>query len=289
MTERLPSWFKKRMPPPGVMAEMNTLLGSLHLNTVCQSAICPNIGDCFTRHTATFLILGNTCTRNCTFCAVNKGEPEPLDVNEPEHIVEAVGKLNLRHVVITSVTRDDLPDGGAEHFSRVINLLKRQDRQMTVEVLVPDFEGSLAALEIVMAAHPDVLNHNVETVPRLYPEVRPMADFKRSVELLRAAKTIDPGAITKSGLMVGLGETTDEVRDVMVSLREAGCDMLTIGQYLQPSPRHHPVISFVPPEQFDEFARLGKQMGFREVASAPLVRSSFEAASLFGKIGTNNA
>ena len=212
-----------------------------------------------------------------------------IDLSEPQHVVEAVAKLKLRHVVITSVTRDDLPYSGAGHFALVIDLLKRQDEQLTVEVLVPDFAGSLRALEIVMGAHPDVLNHNVETVPRLYPEVRPMADFSRSAELLRTAKAIDPRVITKSGLMMGLGETTEEVVDVMASLRDASCDLLTIGQYLQPLPRHHPVVSFIPPEQFDEFARLGRKMGFREVASAPLVRSSFEAAALYGKMSANNA
>jgi len=288
MPERLPYWFKKRMPQPGIMAEMNTLLGGLHLHTICQSAICPNIGDCFTRHTATFLILGNTCTRNCTFCAVSKGKPEPVDIREPQHVAEAVAKLGLKHVVITSVTRDDLPDGGAEHFASVIQLLKRQSPELTVEVLVPDFEGSLEALKIVMNAHPDVLNHNIETVPRLYPEVRPMADFNRSVELLKAARAMDPGVVTKSGIMVGLGETQDEVRETMASLRDAGCDLLTIGQYLQPSPQHHPVVSFIPPEQFEEYARTGRNMGFREVASAPLVRSSFEAATLYRKMNAGN-
>ena len=288
MPERLPSWFKKRMPPPGVMAEMNTLLGGLHLNTICQSALCPNIGDCFTRHTATFLILGDTCTRNCTFCAVSQGKPEPVDIREPQHVAEAVAKLGLKHVVITSVTRDDLPDGGAGHFARTIALLKQENPDITVEVLVPDFEGSAEALRSVMATRPDVLNHNIETVPRLYPEVRPMANFSRSVELLRAAKTMNSSIITKSGLMVGLGETPDEVIEAMAALREASCDLLTIGQYLQPSPRHHPVVRFIPPEEFEEFARLGRNIGFRRVASAPLVRSSFDAAELYGKMSTKN-
>jgi lipoic acid synthetase len=284
MTERLPAWFKKRIPSPAVMAEMNNLMGNLQLHTICQNAICPNIGDCYSRHTATFLIMGNTCTRNCTFCAVNKGKPEPLDDNEPLHVVEAVNKLQLGHVVITSVTRDDLPDGGASHFARVIELLKKENPQTTVEVLVPDFAGSKPALENVMGARPDVLNHNLETVPRLYPEVRPLANFERSLELLRLAKTIDSSVTTKSGLMVGLGETVEEVGQVMLSLRNVGCDILTIGQYLQPSSKHHPVVSFISPNQFDEFARSAKRMGFRGVASAPLVRSSFEAASLYEKM-----
>jgi len=287
MAERLPPWFKKRMPKPGMMAEMNALLGGLHLNTICQSALCPNIGDCFSRHTATFLVLGDTCTRNCTFCAVSKGKPEPVDPDEPAHVAEAVARLKLRHVVITSVTRDDLPDGGAAHFAAIIRLLKQQDSRLTVEVLVPDFRGSAEALRTVMVARPDVLNHNVETVPRLYPEVRPMADFSRSIGLLKTAKAMDPTVTTKSGLMVGLGETPEEVAGAMESLRAADCDLLTIGQYLAPSPKHHPVVNFVTPEQFDEFARLGKRMGFREVASAPLVRSSFEAAALYGKMNAN--
>jgi lipoic acid synthetase len=281
MTEHLPPWFKKRIPSPIVMAEMNNLVGALHLNTICQSAICPNIGDCFARHTATFLIMGNTCTRNCTFCAVNKGKPEPLDDNEPLHVTQAASKLKLDHVVITSVTRDDLPDGGAHHFARVIASLKQGIPQVTVEVLVPDFKGSLTALETVIGAHPNVFNHNIETVPRLYPEVRAMADFKRSIGILRSAKEIDRKIITKSGLMVGLGETIEEIIEVMDSLREADCDLLTIGQYLRPSSKHHPAKSFINPVQFDEFARLGKKMGFRGVASAPLVRSSLQAASLY--------
>jgi len=284
MTERLPAWFKKRIPSPAVMAEMNNLMGNLQLHTICQNAVCPNIGDCYSRHTATFLIMGNICTRNCTFCAVKKGKPEPLDDNEPLHVVEAVNKLQLSHVVITSVTRDDLPDGGASHFARVIELLKKQSQQTTVEALVSDFAGSESAIETVMNSHPDVLNHNVETVPRLYPEVRPLANFERSLELLRLAKTISDSVITKSGLMVGLGETLEEVGQVMLSLRNVGCDILTIGQYLQPSSKHHPVKNFVSPGQFEDFARIGKNMGFLGVASAPLVRSSFEAASLYEKM-----
>jgi lipoic acid synthetase len=288
MTERLPSWFKKRIPSPTVMAKMNELMTNLHLNTICQSAICPNIGDCFSRHTATFLIMGDTCTRNCTFCAVNKGKPGLFDDDEPLHIVEAVNKLKLSHVVITSVTRDDLLDGGAGHFARLIGILKKEAQSVTIEVLVPDFGGSITSLETVMKAHPHVLNHNVETVPRLYPEVRPMANFVRSVELLRLAKTFDSSVITKSGLMVGLGETIDEIIDVMSSLRGAGCDILTIGQYLRPSIKHHPVINFITPEQFEELAQLGKKMGFRGVAAAPLVRSSFQAAELYRITSANS-
>lgn len=289
MKGRLPVWFKKRLPLPGIMAEMGHLLDSLHLHTVCQSAHCPNIGDCFTKHTATFLILGDTCTRNCTFCAVNKGVPQPPDPREPEHLAEAVAQLSLKHVVITSVTRDDLPDGGAGHFARIISFLKERNASLTVEVLIPDFRGSRIALEVVVSANPDVINHNIETVPRLYPEVRPMADFRRSVELLLRVEEMDIGIITKSGLMLGLGESHDEIINAMQALRMANCDLLTIGQYLQPSPKHHPVVSFISPEQFEEFAQLGRSMGFREVASAPLVRSSFQAAELYRTMSTINA
>ncbi|MDP2918732.1 MAG: lipoyl synthase [Dehalococcoidia bacterium] len=293
MSGRLPAWFKKRIPDPGVMNGMCGMLDGLGLHTVCQSALCPNIGDCFTRHTATFLILGNTCTRNCTFCAVDKGKPQPVDENEPRHILEAVNNLKLKHVVITSVTRDDLPDGGAGHFARIITILNNQPGPPTVEVLIPDFRGSREALNIVVSARPDILNHNVETVPRLYPSVRPTADFQRSVNLLRRAKQIDPCLITKSGLMVGLGETRDEIIEVMGTLRQADCDLLTIGQYLQPSARHHPVVRFLAPEEFTALAELGKSAGFREVASAPLVRSSFNAGEMYqratsGKIGSKS-
>ncbi len=284
MRERLPPWFKKRIHHADIVTEMRDLIGDLELNTICESAICPNQGDCYAKRTATFLILGNVCTRNCTFCAVNKGRPAPLDGGEPDRIGEAVARMGLRHVVITSVTRDDLPDGGAGHFARVIRTLKGQDEGLTVEVLIPDFQGDRAALAEVAAARPDVLNHNVETVPRLYPAVRPMADFRRSVELLRAAKDMDSSLVTKSGIMVGLGEEAEELRETMADLRAARCDLLTIGQYLQPSPAHHEVVRYVPPEEFDGYARDGRAMGFADVAAAPFVRSSFSAAELFHRV-----
>lgn len=285
MRSRLPVWFKKKIPSPAVMSEMDGLFSELHLHTICESALCPNIGECFTGKTATFLVLGNICTRNCTFCAVEKGQPGPVDPSEVRHISEAVEKLGLKYVVLTSVTRDDLSDGGAEHFAAIIRQLKSQPH-IKVEVLVPDFRGSRDSLQAVLAAGPDVLNHNVETVPRLYPDVRPQADFQRSVHLLAQAKEILPGIITKSGIMVGLGETEEELLEAMRELREAGCDLLTIGQYLQPSLLHHGVVKFIPPDKFEEYARLGRDMGFREVASAPLVRSSFHAAELFTKAST---
>ncbi len=281
MRERLPPWFKKKIPDPGVLTSMGALFDGLNLHTICESALCPNLGDCFSQRTATFLLLGNTCTRNCTFCAVKQGVPNPVDVNEPQHLAEAVEKLALRHVVITSVTRDDLPDGGASHFARTIALLREKDKGLTVEILIPDFCGSLPSLKIVIDTHPDVINHNLETVPRLYSEVRPKADFRRSLRLLEQVKELDSRVVTKSSLMVGLGETREELLGVMEELRRVKCDLLTIGQYLQPSPSHHPVVRYIPPEEFLEYEGTGKEMGFRAVASAPLVRSSFNAAQLY--------
>jgi len=284
MKGRLPPWFKHKPPDPQIMLSMNGLLHGLSLHTICESALCPNIGQCFSSKTATFLILGDVCTRHCTFCAVKKGVPSPVDEGEPQHLLEAVEKLDLSYVVITSVTRDDLADGGASQFVRVINLLHQSRNSIAVEVLVPDFLGSIEALRAVVEARPEVINHNVETVPRLYPEVRPGADYSRSVELLSAVKRLSPEIVTKSGLMLGLGETREEVIEVMSDLGEAGCDLLTIGQYLQPSPQHHPVVRFVPPEEFSQYEQIGKDMGFADVASAPLMRSSFKAAELYSKV-----
>ncbi len=281
MPGRLPPWFKKKIPDPGMLVGMKALFDRLSLHTICESALCPNLGDCFHRGTATFLILGNICTRNCTFCVVEKGIPLPLDEKEPEHLAEAVVKMGLRHVVITSVTRDDLPDGGAAHFARTIALLKGMNKGLSVEVLIPDFSGSLDSLKTVVNAHPDVLNHNLETVPRLYTELRPKANFQHSLRLLKQAKELNSSLITKSGVMVGLGETRDELVQMMADLRAVDCDLLTIGQYLQPSPFHHSVVKYVPPGEFLEYERLGRAMGFVDVASAPLVRSSFNAERLY--------
>jgi len=286
MKGRLPAWFRQKPPDPQIMLSMNGLLQGLGLHTICESARCPNIGGCFSRRTAAFLILGDVCTRNCTFCAVKKGVPAPVDKDEPQRLLEAVERLDLSYVVITSVTRDDLADGGAAQFASVINLL-HQSRSITVEVLIPDFLGSTDSLKLVVAARPEVINHNVETVPRLYPEVRPGADYSRSVELLSMVKRLNQGIVTKSGLMLGLGEAREEVIEVMSDLREAGCDLLTIGQYLQPSPKHHPVVRFVPPEEFSQYEQIGRDMGFADVASAPLVRSSFRAAELYAKVREN--
>ena len=284
MSGRLPVWFRKKIPEPAVVNSIGSLLGRLSLHTICESALCPNLGDCFAQGTAAFLILGDTCTRNCTFCAVKKGIPHPVDEQEPQHLAEAVASLALRHVVITSVTRDDLPDGGASHFAGTIALLKEKDGGLTVEVLIPDFSGSFQSLKTVVGSHPDVINHNLETVPRLYPQVRPMADFRRSLWLLQQAKELDSNVVTKSGLMVGLGEARDELLGAMEDLRSVDCDLLTIGQYLQPSSNHHPVVRYVPPEEFSEYESIGRVMGFRGVASAPLVRSSFQAAQLYQKV-----
>ena len=255
----------------------------MSLHTICEDALCPNIGECFSRNTATFLILGDVCTRHCTFCVVKKGHPLPVDESEPQHLVEAVKRLDLSYVVITSVTRDDLFDGGASQFVKVINLLHENKEGAIVEVLIPDFLGSAEALRTVVAARPQVINHNIETVPRLYPEVRPEADYGRSLEVLFGVKQLDPGIVTKSGLMLGLGETREEVVEVMSDLREANCDLLTLGQYLQPSSKHHSVARFVSPEEFLQYERTGRDIGFWGVVSAPLTRSSHKAAELYAK------
>ena len=283
MKGRLPAWFRQRPPDPQIMLNVKSLLNGFRLHTICESANCPNIGSCFSRGTATFLVLGDVCTRNCTFCAVKKGVPTPVDKNEPQHLLEAVDRLNLNYVVITSVTRDDLPDGGASHFAKIIRLLRGNIKDLIVEVLIPDFLGSADALQIVVEAGPQVINHNVETVPRLYQEVRPRAEYSRSVKLLYMVKKMNQEIITKSGLMFGLGETRSEVIGVMQDLREANCELLTIGQYLQPSSGHHPVARFIPPVEFSEYVKIGRDMGFAEVASAPLVRSSFKAAELYAR------
>jgi len=261
---------------------MRKLNRGLKLHTICESARCPNRTECFAQGTATFMILGDICTRNCTFCAVKHGKPEAPDPEEPEHIVSAVKKLGLRYVVITSVTRDDLPDGGASQFAQIIKALRAYDSNILVEVLVPDFRGSLPAWQVVIDASPDVLNHNVETVPRLYLEVRPGANYQRSLELLRRAKL--NGLLTKSGLMLGLGENRQEIIEVMADLREAGCDLMTIGQYLQPSLKHHKVVRYVTPDEFAQYEVIARKMRFLGVSSGPLVRSSFNAIDFYNEV-----
>ena len=279
MEGRFPPWLKRKAPSPSDLKRMNELFEGLNLHTICVSAGCPNIGECFSRKTAAFLILGDICTRRCRFCAVRKGTPLPVNNKEPQSLLKAVGTLGLQYVVITSVTRDDLEDGGASHFAGVIEMVHKEG--IVVEVLIPDFCGSHESLAAVVAASPHVVNHNIETVPRLYGRVRPGAGYHRSLDLLFGVKQLDPSIITKSGLMVGLGETMDEVIDVMRDLRKQGCDLLTIGQYLQPSSRHYPVASFISPERFSEYKRIGMEIGFASVASSPFVRSSFRASELY--------
>jgi lipoyl synthase len=279
---RKPDWLKIRLPGGEHFLKVRELVKDGGLHTVCESAHCPNIGECWNRQTATFMIMGDVCTRNCRFCAVQTGSVFPLDAHEPPRVAGAVTALNLSYAVITSVTRDDLPDGGAGHFARTIAEIRRLQPNCKIEVLVPDFQGSEAALTTVLDAHPDVLNHNIETVPRLYSLARPQADYQRSLQLLsRAAKL---NARTKSGIMVGLGETTEEVEQVMADLVNTGCRMLTIGQYLQPSKKHLPVARYVAPEEFQQYKRVALELGFKHVESGPLIRSSYHANQQFGEI-----
>lgn len=279
-----PEWLRRKLPNPEALSKMRNLLQRHGLNTVCQGAHCPNQGECFGQGTATFLILGKTCTRNCTFCAIPTEERPPApDPDEPRRIAGAAAELGLKHVVITSVTRDDLEDGGASHFARTVRALRNVNPEIIVEVLIPDFQGSGEALKIVLDSGPDILNHNLETVPRLYPEVRPQAVYSRSLELLKRAKEMAPAKLTKSGLMLGMGEEKVEILAVMADLRQVSCDLLTLGQYLRPSGKHHPVVRYVTPDEFEELRVEGEKLGFKAVFSAPLVRSSFHAAEIFKK------
>jgi lipoic acid synthetase len=278
---RKPDWLKRRLPTGETFNQVRELIEAGKLHTVCQEARCPNIWECYSHRTATFLIMGERCTRNCRFCSVAPGPAEALDPQEPARVAEAVEHMGLQYVVVTSVTRDDLPDGGAGHFAATIHEIRRRLPGVEIEVLIPDLQGDRAALETVLHARPDVLNHNIETVPRLYPRVRPQADYRRSLALLRRAGEIAPGVPTKSGLMLGLGERPEEVRQTLQDLRAAGCRILTLGQYLQPSPEHLPVETYVPPDAFESWRRAALDMGFSEVASAPFVRSSYHAKESF--------
>jgi lipoyl synthase len=273
---RLPDWLKRPLPAGNENFFTHHLLRELKLETVCENARCPNRPECYARRTATFMILGNICTRPCGFCSVPRGDPEPLEADEPERVAEAAARLGLRHVVITSVTRDDLPDGGAEHFRRCV-LAVRARTGAVVEVLTPDFLGDQAAIDRVLEAEPEVFNHNTETVPRFYKKVRGRADYQRSLDLLAYVKRRAPHLTTKSGLMLGLGETRDELLDTLADLRTARCDMLTLGQYLTPTLKHVPVARYLPPQEFDELAVLARSLGFAKVASGPFVRSSYHA------------
>lgn len=275
---RLPHWLKVRAPGGPGYLRVRGLLRRAGLHTVCEEAACPNIGECFEAGTATFLVLGDVCTRACRFCAIAGGRPQPVDREEPLRVAEAVRLLGLRHAVVTSVTRDDLPDGGAGLFAETIAAIRRLSPATGIEVLIPDLRGDWSALDTIMAAGPDVLNHNLETVPRLYRSVRPQAVYQRSLEVLRRAKAASPERTTKSGLMVGLGEEPEELRAAMADLRSVGCDIITLGQYLRPSVMHLAVARFYPPAEFDELARAARAMGFRHVEAAPLVRSSYRAA-----------
>ncbi len=275
--DRKPPWLKVRFPGGPNYLRLKGIMRRQSLHTVCEEAHCPNIGECWEAGTATFMILGDVCTRSCGFCAVKSGRPIGLDRLEPMRVAHAVRELGLRHAVVTSVNRDDEPDGGAGVFAATVRWIRRLSPGPSVEVLVPDFLGNWEALATVMAARPEILNHNTETVPRLYRRVRPKARYERSLELLRRAKELDPGAITKSGLMVGLGETHHELLLVMSDLVDAGCDVLTIGQYLRPSPKHLPVERYYAPEEFAELKEDALRLGFRHVEAGPLVRSSYHA------------
>jgi lipoic acid synthetase len=272
-----PKWLRAPAPIGKNYRELKGLVQDLRLHTVCESAACPNVGECWNRRTATFMILGNVCTRRCGFCAVQKGAPLEIDYDEPRRVAEACAALGLRYAVITSVNRDDRKDGGAEIFALTIRAIESKIPGCKVEVLVPDFQGSHSAMDIVMNAHPDVLNHNTETVPRLYRQVRLGARYDRSLDMLRYAKQVRPHIPTKSGLMLGLGESESEVLYVMRDLRQHHVDILTLGQYLRPSPKHLPIIRYIPQAEFDAYKRAGMEMGFAHVEAGPLVRSSYHA------------
>lgn len=277
MKRRKPEWLKIKYRSSDEVMAVQSLMKDLSLHTVCQEANCPNLLECFGRKTATFMILGNYCTRNCRFCNVESNRPQPVDPQESQHVADAVSKLGLKHVVITSVTRDDLPDGGAAHFANVIEAVRSLNNKVVIEVLIPDLKGDIDALAKIISAKPQILNHNVETVPRLYQDVRPQAIYERSIQLLHNVKQINPQILTKSGIMVGLGETIEEVYQLFKDLRAVDCDLLTVGQYLAPSQSHHPVVEFVEPKVFDQYKEKALELGFKHVASAPLVRSSYHA------------
>jgi len=280
--QRKPDWIRVKAPTSREYAATRDLMRGLNLNTVCEEAACPNIGECWTKKHATVMILGDVCTRACAFCNVKTGMPRKVDLDEPEHVAEAAAKLGLEHIVITSVDRDDLPDGGAGHFVKVIQALRRTTPLTTIEILTPDFRGKMReAVEKIVAAGPDVYNHNLETVPRLYPTIRPGARYYASLRLLEEVKSHDPMVFTKSGVMLGLGEQRLEVHQVMDDMRSAGLDFLTMGQYLQPTPKHAKVIEFVTPQAFSAYGAIARAKGFLQVAATPLTRSSYHAGDDF--------
>lgn len=277
MRLRKPEWIRVKMQGGTSSNKVRGLVDDLELNTVCSEANCPNRMECFQRGTATFMVLGNNCTRNCTFCNVTHEMPTKVNDKEPERVAEAIKRLGLKHAVITSVTRDDLEDQGANHFRRIVEEIRKLTPEVTIELLIPDMQGREDLIDIIIDSEPDVLNHNIETVPELYDEVRPMAIFERSVDLLDYVKKKKPHMKTKSGMMLGLGETEEQVLETMQKLRDVDCDMLTLGQYLQPSTAHIDVKEYVTPEQFKKYEELGYEMGFKRVSSGPLVRSSYYA------------
>jgi lipoyl synthase len=273
-----PSWIKVRLPSNPVFFSTKALISDLRLHTVCESAQCPNRWECWSQGTATFMIAGDRCTRACGFCAVTTAKPLALEEDEPQRVAEAVKRMKLKHVVITAVARDDLKDGGADHFARVIRAIRAMDPSIIIEVLVPDFHADDACIQSVLDAGPEIYNHNMETVERLTPVVRSRAKYQTSLRVLRRAKELSPKTVTKSGIMLGLGETEPEIFQTMDDLREAGCQVLTLGQYLRPTPKHLPVVEFITPQQFDLYGEIARKKGFEHVASGPLVRSSYHAA-----------
>lgn len=284
MAKRFPPWIRRRLPYTDTTRATVAAIADLGLHTVCQSASCPNIGECFTRKTATFMLMGGVCTRDCAYCGVPHGAVAPLDPTEPARVAEAAARMGLRHVVCTSVNRDDLPDGGAAHFVRTIEAIRDRLPETTVEVLVPDFRNDMAAVRTVVAARPDVFNHNLETVPAQYGRVRPEGRYAWALNVLREARAAAGHRYTKSGLMVGLGETAAEVERAIRDLAAVGTDILTVGQYLRPSPAHAPVAEFVPPAQFTHYRQVALAAGFRHVAAGPFVRSSFNAAAVLNRV-----
>jgi len=279
-----PPWLRKRLTLTKEIDAINLLINRLSLNTVCQEAMCPNQAECFTKGTATFLIMGKVCTRNCAFCAIKHGIPEEIDLDEPINLARALLQLHLKYAVVTSVTRDDLPDGGARHFAKTVIEIKRLSPNTKIELLIPDFKGSVDSLNIVIDSRPDVLNHNLETVPSLYRSIRPQADYNRSLQLLKNVKQINPDTITKSGIMLGLGEKENEVLGLFDDLTDANCDILTIGQYLQPSPNHYPVVEYIHPSVFAFYESEARKRGLKGIASSPFIRSSYRADELFREV-----
>lgn len=283
MRKRLPDWLKRGIIDTEKTRKVRSILRENHLNTVCDAARCPNKNECYSKKTATFMILGNTCSRNCRFCSVQSGNTEPVNLNEPAAIADAVIQLGLDYVVITSVTRDDLEDGGANHFAETIKRIKKANSSIKVEVLTPDFKGNQELIDIVINAKPDVFNHNIETIERLYSAVRPQASYKRSLEFIKYIKTNAPEVYTKSGIMVGLGEDFDEIIDTIKDLNSYGCDIVTIGQYIQPTSAHYEVNRYLTPDEFEKIESAAKNIGVKYVFSGPLVRSSYKAKDIFSK------